>query len=81
METILLQAVPHLGRKLQYRLVVSRGEAGAEYGLCVEFGAERCVIPGLTPRRQAAEQLAALLVRGRVTPVAFPDVIEDWLAR
>lgn len=81
METILLQAVPHLGRKLQYRLVVSRGEAGAEYGLSVEYGTEQRVIGRLTPSRQAAEELAAALVRGRVTPVAFPDVIEDWLAR
>ena len=75
------KAVSHLGRELRYRLVESSGENGMEYGLCVEFGGERCVISGLTPRRQAAEQLAALLVRGRVTPVAFPDVIEDWLAR
>ena len=81
MEEELLAVVPFLGRELRYRLAESRGENGMEYGLCVEFGAERCVIPGLTAHRQAAEQLAALLVRGRVTPVAFPDVIEDWLAR
>ena len=75
------KAVPHLGRELRYRLVESSGERGTEYGLAVEYGAERCVILRLTARRQAAEQLAECLVRGRVTPVAFPDVVEDWLLR
>ena len=81
MEDELWEAVPFLGREIRYRLVKSRGEAGTEYGLGVEYGEERCVISRLTPNRQAAEQLAGLLIRGRVTPVAFPDVVEDWLAR
>ncbi len=76
-----LKQVSCLGKELCYRIVESREREGVAYGLDVEYGGEHAAVFCLTPNRQAAEQLAESMARGRVTPSTFMDVVEDWLAR
>lgn len=76
-----LKQVPCLGKVLCYRIVESREGEGVAYGLDVEYGGEHAAVFRLTPDRQAVEQLAENMARGRVTPATFMDVVEDWLAR
>ena len=76
-----LEQVSCLGKVLCYRIVESWEGETVEYGLDVEYGGEHAAVFRLTPNRQAAEQLAERMARGRVTPATFMDVVEDWLAR
>lgn len=65
------------GKVIRYRIVTTEGN----YGIAVEYGGEQAVIENLTSCREAMEALALALRKGRVTPVALRDVVEDWLAR
>jgi hypothetical protein len=51
------------------------------YGIAVACGGEQAAIENLTPRWEEIEALAVKLRKGRVTPVALRDVVEDWLLR
>lgn len=65
------------GKVIRYRIVT----AGGNYGIAVDYSGEQAVIEDLTSRREEVEALALALRKGRVTPVALRDVVEDWLLR
>ena len=65
------------GRLIRYRIITT----GENYGIAVAYGGEQAAIENLTPRREEIEALAVKLRKGRVTPVALRDVVEDWLLR
>lgn len=65
---------------VRYYLLTEGVRSGRRrYGVQVEGGGDRQVIPAVTPSRRRIEALLALLIQGRVTPVAARDVVEDWL--
>ncbi|MDO4314685.1 MAG: DUF6514 family protein [Oscillospiraceae bacterium] len=71
-----------LCRELQVRYYLLAGEVRdgrRMYGVLVESGGGRELIPSVTPSRRRAQSLLALLVQGHVTPVTARDVVEDWL--
>ncbi len=71
---------------MRYYLTVDTYVCGAgceleSYGVLVsgedgETAAVRCI----TPSAERIEELLAVLLRGRVTPVSLKDVIEDWVS-
>ena len=65
------------GKVIRYRILTT----AAGYGIAAEFKGERAVIENLTSHREEIEGLALKLRKGRVTPVALRDVVEDWLLR
>ena len=65
------------GKIIRYRIIMKAGN----YGIAVAYGGEQAAIENLTPRREEIEALAVKLRKGRVTPVALRDVVEDWLLR
>ena len=68
------------GQKLIRYYLFEYDTAGrACYGIQVEVGREKTVIPRITPSQVAVLALAERLIRGCVTPVTARDVVEDWL--
>lgn len=68
------------GQKLIRYYLLEYDTAGrACYGIQVEVGREKTVIPRITPSQVAVLALAERLIRGCVTPVTARDVVEDWL--
>ena len=68
------------GQKLiQYYLLEHEIAGRTCYGIQVETGGEKAVIPCITPSQVAVLALAERLIRGCVTPVTARDVVEDWL--
>ena len=68
------------GQKLIRYYLLEYDTAGrACYGIQVEVGREKTVIPRITPSQVAVLALAEWLIRGCVTPVTARDVVEDWL--
>ena len=65
------------GKIIRYRIIMTAGN----YCIAVACGGEQAAIENLTPRREEIEALAVKLRKGRVTPVALRDVVEDWLLR
>ena len=65
------------GTVIRYRILT----AAAGYGIAVVYRGEQVVIEDLTSRREEIEGLVLKLRKGRVTPVALRDVVEDWLLR
>ena len=65
------------GKVIRYHILTT----AAGYGIAAEFKGERAVIEDLTSHREEIEELALKLRKGRVTPVALRDVVEDWLLR
>lgn len=63
---------------LTYRL----GEDPSGYAISAEnlTTGERITIRDITPSRDRALALFGLLVRGQVTTITFPEVVEDFLA-
>ena len=61
--------------------ILSRIEGAGELHLMLtlESGGERTEIPGITASQSGILSLLSKLMRGRVTPVAARDVVEDWL--
>ena len=49
------------------------------YGILVEKGSERTVLPDLSPSMGKVRDLLERMFRGFVTPVSARDVAEDWL--
>ena len=69
------------GGWVHYYLVTEEANDGVEYGLSLRYGTEEVTVPKLG---LAGEEVCALLktmLRGKVTPVAVWDVVEDWLCR
>lgn len=65
---------------MRYYLLVDVGKNGSRmYGILIEGGGSREMIPGITPSRLRIQSLLERLARGRVTPVTVRDVVEDWL--
>ena len=62
-----------------FLLVEERETRWAHYGICVESGGERTVIPAITISQPGILSLLSRLMHGGVTPVAARDVVEDWL--
>ena len=80
METYLFGTAVCRGLSVRYYLLQQRGgERSGQYGIRVEYQEEAVTVMGLTASEEAAEGLLRRLVRGCVTPVTVPDVIEDWL--
>lgn len=68
------------GLPVHYFLLVHERRAGRRmYGVLVEGGGNRELIPSVTPSRSRVRALLALLIQGRVTPATARDVVEDWL--
>lgn len=68
------------GFPVRYSLLVETLRGGLElYGVQVDYRAQTAALPGLTVFRRRAEELAELLMRGRVTPATAWDVAEDWI--
>ena len=68
------------GQKLIRYYLLEYDTAGrACYGIQVEVGREKTVIPRITPSQVAVLALAERLIRWCVTPVTARDVVEDWL--
>ena len=65
------------GTVIRYHIL----SAAAGYGIAVVYRGEQAVIEDLTSRREEIEDLVLQLRKGRVTPVALRDVVEDWLLR
>lgn len=49
------------------------------YGVLVEGGGDRALIPSVAPSRRRVQALLAVMMQGRVTPITARDVVEDWL--
>lgn len=65
---------------MHYYLLVNRVRGGGRmYGIRVESGGEVESIRAITPSRYRVQGLLNRLMRGRVTPTAARDVVEDWL--
>lgn len=65
---------------VRYYLLAERGSGGKRmYGILVEGGGERAVIPAVAPSRRRVQALLAVMIHGRVTPTTARDVVEDWL--
>ena len=65
------------GLPVRYYLVL-QGETN-QYGIRVEYDKEAVTVMGLTGSSDRANELLQKLLRGCVTPVTVPDIIEDWL--
>nr|WP_326185715.1 DUF6514 family protein [uncultured Oscillibacter sp.] len=64
---------------VRYYLLAEGVKSGRRrYGVLVEGGG-RQAIPAVTTSRRRVQALLELLIRGRVTPAAARDVVEDWL--
>ena len=71
---------PCRGIPVDYFLLVEERDAPpGHYGICVESGGERTVIPAITVSQPGILSLLSRLMHGGVTPVAARDVVEDWL--
>jgi len=69
-------------RMIKYYLICSSRCAAQEtYGALVEYLGERVFIPDLSVSRQKVLALIGHMRRGRVTPAAVRDIVEDWLVR
>lgn len=65
---------------VRYYLLAEGVKSGRRrYGVLVEGGGDRQMIPAVTPSRRRVQALLALLIQGCVTPAAARDVVEDWL--
>ena len=62
---------------LRYRLLRLCGKENALFWVCVEYGSERAM--GRLPTNDAcsARGLFDRIIKGRVTPCALSDIIED----
>ena len=68
---------------LHYLLLSRQIPAGSfffeEYGVKIEdVGYDSACIYPVTHSRTRMEELLSLLIRHAVTPVALPDVVDDW---
>ncbi len=69
-------------RELPVRYYLLAGEVrngSRMYGVLVEGGGDRALIPSVAPSRRRVQALLTLMIQGRVTPATARDVVEDWL--
>lgn len=66
---------------IRYYLLEETREGQTLYGVKIleETGKTSAFAPGITPSRQQAARLIALLARGTVTPTGLADVLADLL--
>lgn len=82
MRILLLGEVMCLREPVRYYLLVEELDGEKEqYGVCVSYREEKVRLPGLTVSQRAVQELLGTLIRGRVTPVSVPAVVDDWLLR
>lgn len=68
------------GRTIRYALLTSIGEDGTRrYGAAVFCAGKEEAVIDITGSKAKALALIAKLRRGRVTPVALRDIVDDWL--
>ena len=67
-----------LGERIDYYILPEGAEG---YGVGAAYREDVVFVRNITPHREEITALASLLCRGRVTPIALRDVVEDWLAR
>ena len=68
------------GRKIQYYILSERlGARNVCFGISVAYRGEEVRIPSVTGGYRAIKVLLRRLKRGRVTPVAVRDVVDDWV--
>lgn len=69
------------GAAVRYYLLTEQDMRGRwEYGVMVERAGEREEVPAIAPSRNGVQTLLNRMIRGRVTPAAARDVVEDWLS-
>lgn len=62
-----------------YLLAEEVREGRRTYGILVEGGGDRVLLPSVATSQRRVRSLLALLMQGRVTPTTARDVVEDWL--
>lgn len=68
------------GIPVRYYLLANAGKDGRRnYGVLVESGSDRALIPSVAASRRRVRVLLTLMMQGRVTPATARDVVEDWL--
>ncbi|MBE6963001.1 MAG: hypothetical protein E7443_00175 [Ruminococcaceae bacterium] len=67
------------GLPIRYYLLLQKKAAGYSYGIRVEYNGESVTAAGLSLSEMKIRQLLGTLVRGCVTPVSVPDILQDWL--
>jgi len=71
-----------LGDPIRYYLVSECGrKRKSSFGLLVRYRDEQVVLTDISPHRGEMQRLLRRMLRGAVTPVAVPDVVEDWLLK
>jgi len=71
-----------LGNLIRYYLVSEcSGERASSFGVLVRYRDEQVVLSDISPHRGEMQHLLCRMLRGAVTPVAVPDVVEDWLLK
>lgn len=81
MEARLYQTARICGRSVAYFLILESTEQGMlTYGIRVRSDEEETVVRNLSTSFETVVDLLETFVRGEVTPVSVPDLIEDWLA-
>lgn len=69
-------------KETTYCLTRERGEDGTRYyTLLIRAGEEECRLPDIGRTRTGAMRVRDMLVRGRLTPYAAREVVEELLAR
>jgi len=66
------------GLPIRYYLLHQKMEESS-YGIRVEYNGESIAAVGLSPSEMKVRRLLGTLVRGCVTPVTVPDILQDWL--
>ena len=51
-----------------------------QYGIGITDGMETHTVPAFCSRKEEAIAVAEMLCRGKVTPVSFFDILEDYLS-
>ena len=67
------------GRKIWYCMISERNGENLSFGLSVVYRDEEVRIPAVTMVYGDIRALLTRMKRGKVTPVAVRDVIEDWI--
>ena len=67
------------GRKIWYYMISERNGENLSFGLSVVYRDEEVRIPAVTMVYGDIRALLTRMKRGKVTPVAVRDVIEDWI--
>ena len=68
-------------RKSNYKMSVIFIDGVAHYGIEVICGGERKVIADISTNKAEVKKLCHRVCRGKVSPLALQDVVEDWLER